>query len=390
MKKSLSTFLNIPQKENLLARLISAGYAFAAWKMPDSSARQFIISLNPPLLLEDFKFSELDTGFIVNSFANNHPVKPTYIKADITIKGEEAKVDPSVNDCDLERFQNELYKKDQSNQQHFFREAGIDHQPSFLGSAKNAIKDIKAGHLEKVVISRYMDEPLPSEFSVWNYFDKLCENYPSAFCSLLFIPRDGVWVGASPELLLSDNQHRFQTVALAGTKPLDQNQSLNEIAWTQKEIEEQALVSRYIINCFKKIRLREFHEQGPKTVKAGSLAHLKTIFEVNYKEVNFDDLADQMLQLLHPTSAVCGMPIETAKPWINAYEAYDRALYAGFLGPVNYEESSNLFVNLRCARLQGDTIRYFAGAGITEDSIPEKELEETKLKMDILKKLVHK
>jgi len=254
---------------------------------------------------------------------------------------------------------------------------------------EHAVAKIKEGLFEKVVLSRHADEPLAEDFSLWRNYELLCSSYPNAFCSLVYAPGKGIWLGASPELLISDNELRFKTVALAGTKRPEQNQQLTEIAWTQKEIEEQAFVSRYIINCFKKIRLREFHEHGPKTVKAANLVHLKTIFEVSYKEVSFESLADQMLELLHPTSAVCGMPIENAKPWIHDHENYDRELYSGFLGPVNFKSSTDLFVNLRCAKIDGSLIRYYAGAGITEDSDPQKEFEETEMKINVLRSILN-
>ena len=95
-----------------------------------------------------------------------------------------------------------------------------------------------------------------------------------------------------------------------------------------------------------------------------------------------------MLTLLHPTSAVCGMPIEQAKEWIAHAENYDRELYSGFLGPVNFENTTDLFVNLRCAKISEQQIRFYAGAGITEDSDPQKEYEETELKINVLRSIL--
>ena len=153
------------------------------------------------------------------------------------------------------------------------------------------------------------------------------------------------------------------------------------MAWTQKEIEEQALVCRYIINCFKKIRVREYLEHGPKTVVAGNVMHLKTDYEVDMKEINFPQLGSVMLKLLHPTSAVCGMPLEAAMKFLLENEGYDREFYSGFLGPVNYQYESHIFVNLRCLQILEDTVRLYAGAGVTLDSVPQLEWEETEIKM---------
>ena len=151
------------------------------------------------------------------------------------------------------------------------------------------------------------------------------------------------------------------------------------------------MVSRFIINCFKKIRLREFTEKGPKTAKAGNLLHLKTVFEVNMDETNFAELPTVMLDLLHPTSAVAGMPKEPAIDFINKHEGLDRGFYSGFLGPVGMDNSTHVFVNLRCMQLFKDHVRLYAGAGVTEDSDPEKEYLETEMKCNtLLNKIIHR
>ena len=95
-----------------------------------------------------------------------------------------------------------------------------------------------------------------------------------------------------------------------------------------------------------------------------------------------------MLELLHPTSAVCGMPRELADEFIKANEGYQRSLYAGFLGPVGFEGNTDLFVNLRCMQIDNEKARLFAGAGITEYSNPEKEFQETSSKMQTMLKVL--
>jgi isochorismate synthase len=192
-------------------------------------------------------------------------------------------------------------------------------------------------------------------------------------------------MGASPETIIEvKGSKHFTTVAVAGTQAYHPGTSLQEVAWRQKEIEEQALVSRYIINCFKKIRLREFEEVGPKTVVAGNLLHLKTTYSVDMEETQFPLLGSVMLDLLHPTSAVCGMPKAPAAAFLNQFETFDRALFSGYLGPVNINRGTHLYVNLRCMQIQSGKALLYAGAGVTEDSIPEREWMETQLKCDTL------
>jgi isochorismate synthase len=209
---------------------------------------------------------------------------------------------------------------------------------------------------------------------------------PNALISFVSTPEAGSWLGATPELLASvENKTIFKTIALAGTQPYYEGINLKSVAWTQKDIEEQALVERYIISCFKKIRLREYEEHGPRTTVAGNLLHLKSEFKVDMVATNFPQLGSVMLQLLHPTSAVCGVPLEPSLDFINQREGYRRQFYSGYLGPVNFNNNISIFVNLRCAQLLEQQAILYAGAGVTIDSIPEQEWAETEMKMKTLR-----
>ena len=104
--------------------------------------------------------------------------------------------------------------------------------------------------------------------------------------------------------------------------------------------------------------------------------------------VNFPQLGTVMLELLHPTSAVCGMPKSQALQFITETETFDRSYYSGFLGPVNLAGSTDIFVNIRCMQLLPERAVLYSGAGITSESKPEKEWLETELKCDTLLNLV--
>jgi len=261
---------------------------------------------------------------------------------------------------------------------------GADEYVQFV---KECVHNIEKGLFQKVVPARCIRKQRVDGEKILGAFFELIDNYPNAFISLVSSPETGTWLGASPELLVSTEQGKtFTTVALAGTQTNKPDTPLRHISWTQKEIEEQALVSRYIINCFKKIRLREFDEYGPKTVVAGNLMHLKTIFTVDMVGTRFPDLGSVMLELLHPTSAVCGLPMAEAKAFLKEHEKLDRGYFSGFLGPVNFEGDTSLFVNLRCVQATENGLLFYAGAGVTIDSEPENELLETGLKFATLEK----
>ena len=249
---------------------------------------------------------------------------------------------------------------------------------------RTGVAAIEAKEVMKVVTSRAATRPLPPGFDPLLAFGELSEKYPQAFVSLVSVPGVGTWLGATPEVLAEVTADgTFHTMALAATQPVTAEVTPRTAIWRQKEIEEQALVARYIVNCFKQLRLREYHETGPRTVVAGQLLHLRTDFEVNLKQVPFPNLGTDMLRLLHPTSAVGGMPKLAAMEFIQQHESYDRAYYSGFLGPVNVAAAgiARLYVNLRCLQLrEGEAILY-AGTGLTVDSDPAREWQETEMKL---------
>ncbi|TAE60303.1 MAG: hypothetical protein EAY68_10395 [Bacteroidetes bacterium] len=127
-------------------------------------------------------------------------------------------------------------------------------------------------------------------------------------------------------------------------------------------------------------------------MNVGNLYHLKTIFSVNLNEILFENLTSTMLHLLHPTSAVCGMPIELAKKFIHNHEKHNRKYYAGFLGILNMQELNenvdsdiiSIYVNIRCMQIKELEATLYAGAGITQDSNPESEFQETENKFATL------
>lgn len=369
-------------------------YAFALWRMPEAKKKSLILSFSAKTLEPKAIVEDLPPGFMFAPFDKN---KSRYLlNADLIFSFaagelEEARTPEEtashawlhdvVSKASLQPV------KTLSSKATSYHNAGTRNDyESLVQKSINAIED---GRFEKIVPSRFKKVSLPESFDVIETFQKLCDRYPNAFISLVSIPNAGTWMGASPELLIQvENNSIFRTVALAGTKPFEPGTNLKNVAWTQKEIEEQALVCRYIISNFKKIRLREYDEQGPKTIVAGNLMHLKTTYTVDMKETNFPQLGSVMLQLIHPTSAVCGMPLEEAMNFLEAHEGYDREFYAGYLGPVNINNSMCLFVNLRCMQLTGADAILYAGAGVTADSVPESEWEETEIKLNTLLKVI--
>jgi isochorismate synthase len=368
------------------------GYGFVMYRLPKSETVHLLVDTDGGKNLHDVDLDELPAGFVLHPFSTEkHSIK--FLKRDLHLIRKRAQEEVSMLHSNVPEFlmqqlldkppENTSGQCDASHKQEAY--ASDYEKEDFLELVQIGRQAVENGAFQKVVISRQKQIKLPKNPDNTKLFDMLCDRYTNAFVHLTHLPGTGTWIGATPELLVGiDQQNQFQTVALAATQKLRGEADIADTTWSQKDIEEQALVSRYIINCFKRIRLREFEEIGPRTSISGNLVHLKTSFRVDLNQVSFPELGTVMLRLLHPTSAVCGMPKEPAEAFIMHHERFDRAYFSGFLGPVNMSGETSVFVNLRCARLHNDCATLYAGAGIIANSNPQKEWEETENKMDTI------
>ena len=262
-------------------------------------------------------------------------------------------------------------------------------ETAFTNLVHDAVTFIRVTDIAKVVVSRLTERPLPDNFDPTDAFAELCVRYPQAFVSLVAIPGVGTWIGATPEVLLTVDGDSLTTMALAGTQRRPEDRPLTAVAWGAKEQVEQEMVSAYIRAFFQQAGVAQVVEVGPQTVAAGNVVHLQTLFRVDAAGDERFTLANRVLQELHPTSAVCGMPKQKALAFILANEGYDRSFYSGFLGPVHVAGESHLYVNLRCMRLGRSHATLFVGAGITANSDPTAEWRETELKAATMLSVLH-
>ncbi|MCF2502847.1 chorismate-binding protein [Dyadobacter sp. CY107] len=395
------------QVEELWTASRQLGFPTALWRLPHKNEIQLLISIQEGIRKCQPELEKLSPGFVMSNFHWETDEEVLFLEGDIILTFSEASQIKDIKNkvgeehpeiIRLVNLASQIAKEDHSQANNdaiaIPELPDLDARARFERTVELAVSAIRRNQFKKVVLSRTKDLPYCEKFQPAKAFCKLAKVYPHAFVSLVNLPdRNEMWLGASPEALVrQDSAGTFRTMSLAGTQ-----NARNEVGelipkfdmrWGEKEIEEQALVSRYIVECFKKIRLREYTETGPKTVLAGNLYHLRTDFEVDTSSLNFPELASVMLKLLHPTSAVCGVPKLPSLKFLTDIEGYDRSFYSGFLGPAQVGGDTNLFVNLRTVRFKEGKATFFAGAGITEDSIPEREWEETEMKCDTLLKVI--
>ncbi len=236
-------------------------------------------------------------------------------------------------------------------------------------------KKMVDGDADKIILSKIVRHNKPISTSLFHIYDLLCERYPAAFVYIFASSKSGVWMGASPELLLKCSAGTVNTVALAGTRSLSVNGE-----WRTKEMVEHEYVSDFIAGTIRDCGVDNFLMKGPDTVSTGTVAHLKTEFEFDADD-NFDvwNLAEK----LHPTPAISGFPKHSAVDIIVDNETHAREYYAGYMGFVGEQETS-LYVNLRCMKVTKNGASLYVGGGLTVDSKLDEEWGEAELKAKTL------
>jgi isochorismate synthase len=249
----------------------------------------------------------------------------------------------------------------------------------------NAIRSsISTGAFQKAVLSRIRVIEGNYTSIIPKLFQVICRKHPNAFV-YLFKSDHHFWMGASPEPLLRLRDGRISTVSLAGTRPYaEKHMDINR--WTAKEVLEQEYVTRYIHDVLWAFQVRDYRISSPYVKKAGNLVHIRTDF--SFKVELISNRLWELVDAMHPTPAVAGQPKEDAIRFIKNLEPHDRDYYTGFLGPVSQEQEIDLFVNLRCLKITPGYLSLYVGGGITLDSEPEDEWNETRLKVESLMKII--
>ena len=344
--------------------------AYAIYRLPHEDHATLIRQTDgEPLELTSLTELNGKQGFVVAPFevTANQPI--------LLIQGESRRVECGVRNEECSRAECNLTP------------------PSSLLPPRNYAIDfanyhaqLECGQFRKIVLARCADEKMAEKVEPLELFYRACALYPRMFIALVETEKSGCWLTATPEILLDGQGQDWRTIALAGTMKLEGEQLNGEgetLRWSTKNIQEQRIVATYITECLEQFT-GDFREEGPRTVRAANLVHLRSDFTFKLEDNNH---IGDLLQTLHPTPAVCGLPKREAFQFIVKNEHTPRRYYSGFMGPLQME-STHLYVSLRCMNIEGDTCHLYAGGGLLKDSTEEQEWAETEAKLETMRRCI--
>ena len=252
-----------------------------------------------------------------------------------------------------------------------------DEWADMIHKAQRFMQDDK---LKKVVFARMKEAQFEAPISIINALIYLEAHYDDCY-RFLFEPKSGdAFLGATPELLVSLQDDKAKSMALAAsakrglTKDEDEELAFTLLA-DPKERREHRLVKEQIVQRLSKIGQVKVSETG--VLKLKNIQHIYTPVEVTLEQtVTVLDL----IKSLHPTPAMGGQPLNLAQSLISELEALPRGWYAAPVGFIDATMEGAFAVAIRSAVIQQERAWLFSGAGIMPGSIPEKEWQETALK----------
>ena len=246
----------------------------------------------------------------------------------------------------------------------------------------NAVRAIRRGDLEKVVLARAVQLRSAQPFNPASAIRHLAAHY--ADCYLFAVARGArCFLGATPEQLVRLRDREVKAMSLAGSirrgKTREDDERLGRALLTSaKDRDEHAVVVRAMVEALGEVCLDLQVSETPALLKLGNIQHLCTPLTGRLSDSH--TILD-LVERLHPTPAVGGRPRNAALQLIREHEKLDRGWYAGAVGWLDQEGEGEFSVAIRSALLHANEAMLFAGCGIMADSEPEREYAESRLKL---------
>jgi anthranilate synthase component I len=254
---------------------------------------------------------------------------------------------------------------------------------AFCEAVKKTKEHIVAGDAFQVVLSRKF--PLTFKGGKMGFYKKLRQTNPSPYQYVLKMGEREI-IGSSPEMLVRVENKQVTTFPIAGTRPrgktFSEDKELEKsLIVDQKEKAEHAMLVDLARNDIGRVS-----QTGSVQVK--DYAHVKKFSHVQHlvTEVNgkLNGTAVDALASMFPAGTLTGAPKVSAVNIIEKMEPQARGPYGGAVGFLSLDGSCDFAILIRTLFCNKDQAFVQAGAGIVQDSVPEKEFEEIEHKAQAL------
>ncbi len=250
---------------------------------------------------------------------------------------------------------------------------------------------IRGGRISKAVLARTLSVHLERRVDPADVVMHLWRVNQGSHVFLFEPAPDAALVGAAPETVATLKDGVFHATAVAGSirgggTPREQAELAARLLASDKDRAEQRIALEDMIARLSTVAHQIRSDPQPHVLTLARIQHLET--EIRASVPSGVGVLD-LLRLLHPTPAVCGLPRDAALEVLAHHEPFHRGWYAGPVGWFDPEGNGVFAPALRTGVSQGPEWTLFAGAGIVDGSVPASEWEETGIKLEPMLEALH-
>ncbi len=252
----------------------------------------------------------------------------------------------------------------------------------FIEKVNTAKRFIENGDVLQVVLSRRMTADFKGD--AFSFYRRLRIENPSPYM-YYFDFGDYSVAGASPESLIKVTGKRVMTKPIAGTRPRGNTPSEDaalekELLQDEKELAEHRMLVDLGRNDLGRI-CRFGTVKVDKYMAVEKYKHVMHIVSEVSGELSEEHTPVDALISCLPAGTVSGAPKLRAMEIINELEQLQRGFYSGAVGYLSANGNMDFAIAIRTMLIKNNRAYIQAGAGIVQDSVPEKEYDETFYKM---------
>lgn len=262
-------------------------------------------------------------------------------------------------------------------------QAHVTDRVAWAAAVDESLAAIRAGRISKAVLARTLDVTTDRPVDPVDVVAHLREVSQGSHI-FFFEPEPGMAVlGAAPETVATLKDGVFHATAVAGSirrgdSPREQAELAAQLLASDKDRAEQRIALDDMVARLETVAHQIRTDPQPHVLTLARIQHLET--EIRASVPSGTGILD-LLRLLHPTPAVCGLPRDGAMEFLAAAEPFERGWYAGPVGFFDVDGNGVFAPALRMGVMTPGGWRLFAGAGIVEGSVPALEWEETAIKL---------
>jgi len=252
----------------------------------------------------------------------------------------------------------------------------------FTDGVERVLGHLAAGDVFQVNLSRGWRATFDAPLAPAALHARLREANPAPFAGL-FAGEGWAVVSSSPERLVSVRGDAVETRPIAGTRPRspgdDEAARIRELVGHPKERAEHVMLIDLERNDLGRVCT-------PGSVEVDELMTVESYAHVHHIVSNVrgrllpDATPGDVLRAVFPGGTITGCPKVRCMQIIAALEGQGRGAYTGAFGWLNRDGDMDFNILIRSASLEGETLRFRTGAGIVMDSVPLRELDETRAK----------